>query len=768
MDCDQLEVYDYVKKHLEDKKLFNIVVVGPGGTGKSFLLNEITKLLETKNHSYQKCAPTGVAAQLIGGKTVHGLFKLHHDKCVANYIDLQSQINCIICDEAFMLGVDIYDMIRQKMHRDIYKTDPPANLDFIGFVPNTSHIFMGDPLQLAPVKADCMWSLKVVDKMAHLWSGKTKYAMLRTNHRSLNDGILTSMLMIMRQSAVIQPVFSQLLQEHCQVENIDVKYSLKKTKHNYICFAKNTASDINQTLLDVQSSKTNPVLLLKPKQVKLKLSMWSYAVSEQDMPTDFKFVIGSRVVLKRNLDVESGIVNGLQGYVQSVTKGNKLEGTETYITVNFDNGRVYPVPRQEYVQQGTNMKSKGLVDMVTQFPLMLSYALNIHRLQGTTLETCTILLRDICWTSNSLYVALSRCVSCAGITLKYDTRTNTVATIIDGRTAFSKDSINTNEVIIKLCSEEAAMAQEMLESYQKQRTIDKMWKALPKDKEDTQFRMDHSNGEARAVGSAVPFLDTDTLGATGVWKEEEPVAKKPKTECEPFCLCKTCVLKQELKMPDIQPSFGRYEYVPETMPFEEDPQPPPASQFFTKQEEYMNEINQLCQARESAQAKIREHYADLHKMHQEALKPLTLCPRDDLTMYSTQEHHLVLGYYSTKDKTCLPTLGLSHKLIQTQNRVMGDKMKRSNQDLTVFYKCTVFNFAYPVNFLTITNASTFLNIRMLGCQPTQWEFLLETSDGKDLNKMIIIRRRHVEEELIVHFKNSHFMYIHQSNMLVLC
>ncbi len=522
------------------------------------------------------------------------------------------------------------------------------------------------------------------------------------------------------------------------MENIDVKYGLKKTKHNYICFAKNTASDINQTLLDVQSSKTNPVLLLKPKRVKLKLSMWSYAVSEQDMPTDFKFVIGSRVVLKRNLDVESGIVNGLQGYVRSVTKGNKLEGTETYITVNFDNGRVYPVPRQEYVQQGTNMKSKGPVDMVTQFPLMLSYALNIHRLQGTTLETCTVLLRDICWTSNSLYVALSRCVSCAGITLKYDTRTNTVATIIDGRTAFSKDSIDTNEVIIKLCSEEAAMAREMLESYQKQRTIDKMWKTLPKDD-----------------------------------REEEPVAKKPKTECEPFCLCKTCVLKQELDVPDTQPeqvaSFGRYEYVPETVPpFEENPEPPPASKFFTKYEEYMNEINQLCQARESAQAKIREQYADLHEMHREALKPLTLCPRDDLTMHSTQEHHLVLGYYSVKDKTCLPTLGLSHKLIQTQNRVMGDKMKSPNRDLTVFYKCRIDNFAYPVNFLTITNASTFLNIRMLGCQATQWEFLLETSEGEDLNKMIIIRRRHVQEELIVHFKNSHFMYMNQSDMLVLC
>ncbi len=65
MDSEQLAVYDYVKKHLEDKKIFNIVVVGPVGTGKSFLLNEITKLLETKNHSYQKCAPTGVAAQLI-------------------------------------------------------------------------------------------------------------------------------------------------------------------------------------------------------------------------------------------------------------------------------------------------------------------------------------------------------------------------------------------------------------------------------------------------------------------------------------------------------------------------------------------------------------------------------------------------------------------------------------------------------------------------------------------------------------------------------
>src|SRR5210317_2408103 len=49
----------------------NILITGPGGTGKSFTIKYITELLNENNKNYGLTATTGTASVLIGGQTIN-------------------------------------------------------------------------------------------------------------------------------------------------------------------------------------------------------------------------------------------------------------------------------------------------------------------------------------------------------------------------------------------------------------------------------------------------------------------------------------------------------------------------------------------------------------------------------------------------------------------------------------------------------------------------------------------------------------------------
>ena len=62
---------EIVNEHERDP--LRMIILGPGGTGKSMLISAITETFEHygKEDILTKCATTGIAASDIGGKTVH-------------------------------------------------------------------------------------------------------------------------------------------------------------------------------------------------------------------------------------------------------------------------------------------------------------------------------------------------------------------------------------------------------------------------------------------------------------------------------------------------------------------------------------------------------------------------------------------------------------------------------------------------------------------------------------------------------------------------
>lgn len=113
---------------------------------------------------------------------------------------------------------------------------------------------------------------------------------------------------------------------------------------------------------------------------------------------------GCRVMLLINLDIKLGLVNGSVGTVLSMTTDS--------VKVNFNNGIILDIPPHIF-----EYEDYDVILTRRQFPLTLSYAISIHKSQGSTIDKMIVDLGNI-FTEGQAYVALSRCKNLDGLLIK--------------------------------------------------------------------------------------------------------------------------------------------------------------------------------------------------------------------------------------------------------------------------------------------------------------------------------------------------------------
>ena len=119
-----------------------------------------------------------------------------------------------------------------------------------------------------------------------------------------------------------------------------------------------------------------------------------------------KVAVGARVLLRRNIDTNCGLVNGALGTVLSV-KHDK-------VTVKFDHVSVpYGVKRV----RNRFMLMRNLYVNREQFPLILAYAVAVHKCQGLSLDCAIVDLSEKVFSAGMAYVALSRVRTLSGLHL---------------------------------------------------------------------------------------------------------------------------------------------------------------------------------------------------------------------------------------------------------------------------------------------------------------------------------------------------------------
>jgi hypothetical protein len=209
---------------------------GPGGTGKTFLLNCIINRIRSENKIVLVVASSGIASTLLpGGRTAHSRFKIPFklfDNSVCSIkqnsllSELLKQTSLIIWDEAPMLHKNGFIAVDRSL-KDIYNN----NIIFGGI----TTLLSGDFRQLLPVTPNATEGqiIQSTIKECYLWEHIIKLK-LKTNMRTENDDF----------SKYLLQLGEGIIQEKYNNNNDYIKIS------NYINNLDNTTTTIN-TLIDL-------------------------------------------------------------------------------------------------------------------------------------------------------------------------------------------------------------------------------------------------------------------------------------------------------------------------------------------------------------------------------------------------------------------------------------------------------------------------------------------------------------------------------------
>ena len=377
-------------------------LTGRAGTGKTTFLRKVQQMVDKQ---FITLAPTGVAAILAGGDTIHSFFGLPMDVCTPGTLGKMSEAriltlihtDTIIIDEVSMVRCDIIDAIDYTMRKTLR-----SSLPFGG----KQMIFVGDMFQLPPVlkkgvESDLMHDLYHADDCFFYKADAIKrMRMVKIEFQKVyrqEDETFLKILESIRLNKTTPEILMRLNERVCQ-----------PTKENGMVItlaSRNcTADSVNQKCLaEIEAEEYTYEGTVTGK------------FEEKRFPVDMtlKLKVGAQVMFTRN-DQHKRWVNGTIGTV------TKLAKDEIQVTTG---GAAYVVPNcswesysYEYDKEERKMK-KELMGTFTQYPLRLAWAITVHKSQGMTFDKLYLDLSRGMFAAGQLYVALSRVRTLDGLFL---------------------------------------------------------------------------------------------------------------------------------------------------------------------------------------------------------------------------------------------------------------------------------------------------------------------------------------------------------------
>jgi ATP-dependent DNA helicase PIF1 len=422
-------IFNSITKNILHGK--NILLHGPGGVGKSYLIRKISNYLEAEKYYIYITATTGIAAvnlseshkessekcnlsevenipdPLLRVTTIHKfagvgsgenssdklLEYLKKDKsCVNRWVKCQ----ILIIDEISMLGGAFFqklNFIAQKLRKCTF---PFGGMQLI---------VSGDFLQLPPVKDSWVFTCDAWKDMNFIpyiletpmrYSDRTFFDFLlriRTGEPTRAD------LRLLKARVKANKKMNEYITD---LEKKNPKMQIIKPTMFYSTRAK--VNLFNETELNKLPGKlhtfkaVDSFVIIKGKPVKETYSK----LFDEDTPSILHFKIGAQVMLRVNLDVSQGLANGSRGVIYNIENGA--------IYVEFLNGKKYAI-----VPHPREIADKYCIAKRTQIPLVLAFSYTIHKSQGSTLDYVAVNLGASIFSEGQVYVALSRCSSLSGL-----------------------------------------------------------------------------------------------------------------------------------------------------------------------------------------------------------------------------------------------------------------------------------------------------------------------------------------------------------------
>jgi len=387
----------------------NVMITGPGGTGKTTIINNLHDMFMNLGVT----AMTGSAAVLIGGTTLHsylgiGLGKDSDDDLV-NKIKGRDKLkrkwrdtNILVVDEVSMLPADLLDKLDRIAKRVRTRSEPFGGMQLV---------FGGDFLQLPCINGDFCFESKV-------WK-ECKFEVFHlTEILRQTDKYFQSCLNRARFGEMTEDDYKYITQ------NIPTKdkISSMEIKPTMILCQNEDVDKINITKLEQLPAKEIYTFTCKSKNsAHLNMDITKLC----NVQPTISLSVGAQVMLLVNMDVKRGLVNGSRGVVTQFLKLKTVnkEGKEKtkHIPVVKFNTEALPIPiyQHEYeVKDG-----KRSIATISQIPLRLAYAITVHKSQGMTLDCAIIDLKGV-FEYGQAYVALSRVKDINSLFIKNLTKFN--------------------------------------------------------------------------------------------------------------------------------------------------------------------------------------------------------------------------------------------------------------------------------------------------------------------------------------------------------
>lgn len=374
----------------------NVLLTGPAGSGKTFLLNKYIAHLKKKKIGVAITASTGIAATHIGGRTIHSWAGIGiKDHLSAR--DIQSltkkaylkkqfeRTEVLVIDEISMLHahrLDIIDRVCQAFKKNF--------LPFGGI----QIVMSGDFFQLPPISPGSR-EAEFVYK-SNIWSEMDlRVCYLDEQHRQ-NDQKMIKVLRSLRQNAVDDETVGMLAGRI----NLKPKGGIRPVR----LFTHNVDVDfINNVELEKINSAEFNYRMTGEGEKKLVESLKKNCLA----PEDLILKKGALVMFVKNKfkDEKVVYVNGSMGIVVDF-------GENDLPIVRLNSGEEITVlPDSWTIDDDYKVLAK-----INQIPLRLAWAITVHKSQGMTLEAAEIdLSRSFGYGMG--YVALSRLTSLEGLFL---------------------------------------------------------------------------------------------------------------------------------------------------------------------------------------------------------------------------------------------------------------------------------------------------------------------------------------------------------------